>query len=196
MVLSGSGTGSDLSLSAADSGINLSSPTDSGLSLEADSGIQLQSPTDSGLSLEEEPLDLGGSSISSLELPEDEEVVELDDSDVGEPVQKDEEFLLSPSDEMFIDESDSGSQVIALEDSEAFDQDAATMVPAEGGQALLALLRDPGHWRLGKYRVAAEQELLSFVVTTQSSQRCAFDIYRCRYTPVIGGQAFFQNLAS
>ena len=147
IVLSGSGTGSDLSLSAADSGINLSSPTDSGLSLEADSGINLSSPTDSGLSLEEEPLDLGGSSISSLELPEDDEIVGLDDAmeeldgldSAAEPVKKDEEFLLSPSDEMFMDESDSGSQVIALEDSAAFDQDAATMVPGEGaGQALLA----------------------------------------------------------
>jgi excisionase family DNA binding protein len=137
MVLSGSGTGSDLSLSAGDSGINLSSPTDSGLSLEIDSGIQLDSPTDSGLSLEEEPLDLGGSSISSLELPEDEEIVDLDDMDTGSHpgVKRDEEFLLSPSDEMFMDESDSGSQVIALEDSAAFDQDAATLVP---GQALLA----------------------------------------------------------
>ena len=148
IVLSGSGTGSDLSLSAADSGINLSSPTDSGLSLEADSGINLQSPTDSGLSLDEEPLDLGGSSISSLELPEDDEVVGLDDADPFDgleavdsapaPVKKDEEFLLSPSDEMFMDESDSGSQVIALEDSEAFDQDAGMAQPDAGGQALLA----------------------------------------------------------
>lgn len=138
MVLSGSGTGSDLSLSAGDSGINLSSPTDSGLSLEVDSGIQLDSPTDSGLSLEEEPLDLGGSSISSLELPEDEEIVDLDEMDAESPsgVKKDEEFLLSPSDEMFMDESDSGSQVIALEDSAAFEQDAAALVP-DGGAALL-----------------------------------------------------------
>ncbi len=141
MVLSGSGSASDLSLSAGDSGINLSSPTDSGLSLEVDSGIQLDTPTDSGLSLEEEPLDLGGSSISSLELPEDEEIVDLDDMEAEAPsaVKKDEEFLLSPSDEMFMDESDSGSQVIALEDSAAFDQDAATLVPGDmEGQALLA----------------------------------------------------------
>ncbi|MEO8498354.1 MAG: helix-turn-helix domain-containing protein [Planctomycetota bacterium] len=137
MVLSGSGGGSSLSLSAGDSGINLSSPTDSGLSLEVDSGIQLDSPTDSGLALDEEPLDLGGSSISSLELPEDDDIVDFDDLDAEAPtsVKKDEEFLLSPSDEMFMDESDSGSQVIALEDSAAFDQDAATLVP---GQALLA----------------------------------------------------------
>jgi len=141
MVLSGSGSSSGLSLSAGDSGINLSSPTDSGLSLEVDSGIQLDSPTDSGLSLDEEPLDLGGSSISSLELPEDEEIVDLDDMDAEAPtaVKKDEEFLLSPSDEMFIDESDSGSQVIAIEDSAAFDQDAATLVPGGSvGQALLS----------------------------------------------------------
>jgi hypothetical protein len=49
-------------------------------------------------------------------------------------LKKDEEFLLSPSDEMFTDESDSGSQVIALEDSAAFDQDAARL----GQGALLA----------------------------------------------------------
>ena len=54
------------------------------------------------------------------------------------PVKKDDEFLLSPSDEMFMDESDSGSQVIALEDSAAFDQDAATMVQAGPQAALLA----------------------------------------------------------
>jgi hypothetical protein len=135
MILGGSDTGSDLALGAGDSGISLGSPSDSGLSLEADSGISLQSATDSGLSLEDE----GGSSISSLELPEDEDFVALDDADelasVG--VQKDEEFMLSPSDEMIGDESDSGSQVIALEDSEAFDQDAATMLQT-GGQALLA----------------------------------------------------------
>lgn len=117
---SGSDSGSDLSLSSADSGIDLSSPSDSGLSLEADSGISLQSPTDSGLSLEDDAVDASGSSISSLELPEDDEVA-LDDAG-GEPVQQDEQFMLSPSDEMFTDESDSGSQVIALEDSESFDQ--------------------------------------------------------------------------
>ncbi len=119
---SGTGTGSDLSLSAADSGIDLSSPSDSGLSLEADSGISLQSPTDSGLSLEDEAIDMGGSSISSLELPEDDEV-SLADVAADSGVQKDEQFMLEPSDDMFADESDSGSQVIALEDSEAFEQE-------------------------------------------------------------------------
>ena len=47
-------------------------------------------------------------------------------------LQQDEEFLLSPSDEMMGDESsDSGSQVIALDDSGAFDSDADVAV---GGQ--------------------------------------------------------------
>jgi len=141
LVLGGGDTGSDLALGAGDSGISLGSPSDSGLSLEADSGISLQSATDSGLSLDEDDVDFGGSSISSLELPDDEELVSLDDAEEFAPmgVQKDEEFMLSPSDEMLEDESDSGSQVIALEDSEAFDQDAATMLQADGGdQAMLA----------------------------------------------------------
>ena len=46
----------------------------------------------------------------------------LDDS---ASVQQDEQFMLTPSEDIpSLDESDSGSQVIALEDSEAFDQDA------------------------------------------------------------------------
>ena len=141
LVLGGSGLGSDLTLGAADSGINLGSPSDSGLSLEADSGINLQTPTDSGLSLDDEPLDLAGSHISSLELPED------DAAPAAAPrgrqagarqaaVKKDEEFLLAPSEDMFGDESDSGSQVIALEESGAFGDEALAMQPA--GDALLA----------------------------------------------------------
>ena len=108
----GSGKGSDVTLGTGDSGINIA-------------------PTDSGLSLEEEPLELGGSSVESLELPEDDEVISLEneaaDPDQATQLKADNEFLLSPGDQAE-DESDSGSQVIALEDSEAFDQDAATML--------------------------------------------------------------------
>jgi hypothetical protein len=112
-----SGKGSDVTLGAGDSGINLA-------------------PSDSGLSLEEEPLDLGGGSgVESLELPEDDEVVSLDDAAVdeeaGSQVKADNEFLLSAGETLDEDESDSGSQVIALEDSESFDQDAATMLKAD-----------------------------------------------------------------
>jgi hypothetical protein len=119
-----SGKGSDVTLGAGDSGINLS-------------------PTDSGISLEEEPLDLGaGSGVESLELPEDDEVIALEaeaaDPDQATQLKADNEFLLSPGDALQEDESDSGSQVIALEDSESFDQDAATMLKAEPGGALAA----------------------------------------------------------
>jgi Helix-turn-helix domain len=115
----GSGKGSDVTLGTGDSGINLA-------------------PTDSGLSLEEEPLELGGSGVDSLELPEDEEVISLDaeaaDPDQATQLKADNEFLLAPG-EKAEDESDSGSQVIALEDSEAFDQDAATMLGAQQAAA-------------------------------------------------------------
>lgn len=48
-----------------------------------DTGINLTSPSDSGLNLEEKPLDLAGSSVSSLELPEDDDIIDLDDLDAG-----------------------------------------------------------------------------------------------------------------
>jgi len=118
---SSTGKGSDVTLGSGDSGINLA-------------------PSDSGLSLEEEPLDLGGgSAVESLELPEDEEEVvslagdEEADQDQPTQVKADNEFLLSASDTLDEDESDSGSQVIALEDSAAFDQEAATMLKTEEG---------------------------------------------------------------
>src|SRR4051794_17007836 len=70
------GHGSDVTLGAGDSGINLS-------------------PSDSGLSLEEEPLDLGGGSgVESLELPEDEEVAlgsEAADQDQATQIKADNE---------------------------------------------------------------------------------------------------------
>lgn len=116
LVLGGSGIGSDVTLGGGDSGINLASPADSGLSLE------------------DEPLDLiGGSSVDgAFELPEDDDVISLStdlaDPDEATQLKADEEFLLSPGGEFGGDESDSGSQVIALEDSEAFDENADTML--------------------------------------------------------------------
>jgi hypothetical protein len=123
----GSGIGSDVTLRGGDSGINLK-------------------PTDSGLSLEEEPLDLGGSAVDSLELPEDDDIIALDedaaDPDQATQLKQDDQFLLSPSDALGDDESDSGSQVIALEDSESFDADAATMLRSAGSAPLQPLADD------------------------------------------------------
>jgi hypothetical protein len=81
-------------------------------------------------------MELVGSNIESLELPEDDEVIALD-HDAADPDEAtqlgSEDFQLGPRGEAIDDESDSGSQVIALEDSEAFDQDAATMLGQQGG---------------------------------------------------------------
>ena len=85
--------------------------------LASDSGVNLGSPQDSGISLEG-AVDLAGDSSVSLELPE-----------AGD-VHADEEFMLggTPDNDM----SDSGSQVIAISDSAAFGDDAATMVAPDG----------------------------------------------------------------
>jgi hypothetical protein len=101
-----------------------------------DTGINLTSPSDSGLNLEEEPLDLAGSSVSSLELPEDEDLLDLEDleaePEAAAPLQADEDFQLAPSAALQEDEEDSGSQVIALEDSSAFVAAAEAGVEGDG----------------------------------------------------------------
>ncbi len=111
--------------------------------LDSDSGEA--SASDSGLSLDTPPDDLSAS--SALELPEEDEMISLDDELMAAAddatLQQDEEFLLSPSGEMLGDESsDSGSQVIALEESDAFadeaviaeDSEEALLEPAESGE--------------------------------------------------------------
>ncbi len=100
----------------------------SDISVAGDSGINLMSPSDSGLSLESEPLDLAGSSISALDLGAE----LLDSGGSGSALaaggegsaidfQSDEEFQLSPSGVGF-DTDESGSQVIEVEDSEAISE--------------------------------------------------------------------------
>lgn len=131
LVLGGDDTGDalagdDLALDSGASGISLGSPSDSGLSLEADSGLGLSAATDSGLPLDDDLMGGSGSAISEFELPEDDEEASL--LAVTEPasraarVQPDEEFLLEPTLDALEDESDSGSQVIALEDSQLFSE--------------------------------------------------------------------------
>lgn len=121
------GGDSDLALAADDDDVVLaeSGSSEGELAIgSSDSGIGVANPSDSGLSLEV------NSSSGALELPEDDDMISLDDELVASPddatqLQQDEEFLLSPSDEMLGDESsDSGSQVIALDDSSAFESDS------------------------------------------------------------------------
>lgn len=110
-LFAGSGTGSDITLGASDSGINLSNPSDSGISLE-----DVSSEMGSGI-------DLGDDDMIELEADP------ADPDDVTD-LQTDDEFMLTPvaSDGDLDEESDdSGSQVIAL-DSDEFDESAATML--------------------------------------------------------------------
>jgi len=121
---------------AADAGDELvlgdssgSSGSDVTLSSE-DSGIQLSEPSDSGLLLDES-LDLSGSSNESLELGEESSISldeGVDDDEEATQLKADDDFLLTPLDDTGGDETeDSGSQVIAL-DSDSFDEQAETML--------------------------------------------------------------------
>lgn len=98
----------------------------------ADSGISL-SPNDSGISLDE-PFSLGGSDIDDLELPEDDDIIALEESagpDSATLLQSDDNFDLTPLDDSGLDDT-SGSQVIALEDSAIYTDDSApTMLGME-----------------------------------------------------------------
>jgi excisionase family DNA binding protein len=127
LVLGGSGSGSDITIGSGDSGISLMDPADSGLSLEG------------------EPLELGGSAIGdeSLVLGED-DMVSLGSDRAGmsaaTQLKSDDDFLLTPLDSAE-DESESGSQVIALDDAGAgFDASAATML--SDGDAGMAMLEE------------------------------------------------------
>ena len=96
LVLGGSGVGSDITIGS-------------------DSGISLVDPADSGLSLEE-PLDLAGSGVESLELGEDDMIELAEDADASSELKTDDDFLLTPLEEVGEDDgSESSSQVIALD---------------------------------------------------------------------------------
>jgi len=124
----------------------------SDISVSGDSGINLMSPSDSGLSLESEPLDLAGSSISALDLGSEfgggSGIGSGSGSGLSSPAksgrgsaidfQADEDFRLSPSG--VGGDLDDSSQVIEIEDSSAFsDADAfgqpefGDAVPVEAG---------------------------------------------------------------
>ncbi len=108
------------------------SDSSSELALEANqSGISL-SPNDSGISLGDEPLELGGSDIDELELPEDDMIVLEDAADPeSSTMMQEDDFNLTPLEQSLDGEDSSGSssQVIALEDSEIYaDESEATIL--------------------------------------------------------------------
>jgi excisionase family DNA binding protein len=123
LVLSESG-GSDVTLSAGDSGINLISPSDSGLALD------------------ELDLDLGGSGISSLDVAESAEKIEIEEEPVAKsrPARKDDDFLLTPLGEP--GEEDSSSQVIELDSAAELQESAAILTERTEETAVLEPVED------------------------------------------------------
>jgi hypothetical protein len=144
--------GSDLDLTAAGEGISDdelvlggSSGVGSDVTLGGDSGISLVDPADSGLSLEE-PLDLAAPGDESLELGEDDMISLADeavDHDAATQLKADDDFLLTPATEPGDEgeDSESGSQVIAL-DTEGSLDDAATVAHTPGGRGAVAMLEE------------------------------------------------------
>ena len=124
LVLGGSGTGSDITIGG-------------------DSGISLVDPADSGLSLSE-PLELGESdSSAALQLGEDDMISLGEEADTDAPTElkTDDDFLLTPLEEAADEESESGSQVIAL-DTEGEGDEAATMIAGSGAGGGMAAMLD------------------------------------------------------
>jgi hypothetical protein len=157
--------GSDLDLTAAGEGISEdelvlggSSGVGSDVTLGGDSGISLVDPADSGLSLEE-PLDLAATGDESLELGEDDMISLADeavDHDAATQLKADDDFLLTPATEPGDEgeDSESGSQVIAL-DTEGSSDEAATVVHTPGGGAVAMLEEDLSTAGLGIGAAAA-----------------------------------------
>ncbi|EMI45967.1 helix-turn-helix domain-containing protein [Rhodopirellula sp. SWK7] len=124
----------DLVISDDDDDLIVSS-AGSDISIAGDSGINLMSPSDSGLSLESEPLDLAGSSISALDLGAElaegsgsgsgssgygSGLIPDDGSGANMDFPSDEEFQLSPSGIQLEKSDDSESQEIDIENSDSF----------------------------------------------------------------------------
>lgn len=112
----------------------------------SDSGISLNDPADSGISLEASDVGLGGSALGSddsLLLGEEDLVSVSSESGVGSSpsqLQQDDDFLLTPLEDAMGDDSESSSQVIALDDPDSgFDPASATVMEG-GGDVDLAML--------------------------------------------------------
>ena len=117
------------------------------LILEAnESGIAL-SPNESGIMLGDEPLELGGSDIDDLELPEDDDIIMVDEEADPEMVtmMQEDDFSLTPHELSMDGDDSSGSQVIALADSEIYADDSeATLLGGDGGFSDPAMLDEGG----------------------------------------------------
>jgi len=104
-----------------------------------DSGIQLISASDSGLSLDE-PLQIGSSARRLLDLDEGAATTEEVAAEAVPEAKGDDEFLLTGVEEATEESSDSGSQVIALDSDDELS--SGMFAPAASGTGLLE--EEPG----------------------------------------------------
>lgn len=126
----GTGTGSDITITPGDSGINLIDPSDSGLSLEEPLELSAADDDDSSF-------DLSSSSSDSSDSGTLNDSAEFD-SDAVMELQGEDDFLLTPLEESVDDESqDSGSQVIALDSDSDFDDASAALGGPPAATAML-----------------------------------------------------------
>ena len=143
------------SSSSDDSEINITDEEDGVLVLggagsdvigASDSGISLNDPADSGISLEASDVGLGGSVISSddsLLLGEEDFLSANDAGAEGNSpsqLQQDDDFLLTPLEDALTDDSESSSQVIALDDPDSGCDPSSATVMEPGGDVDLAML--------------------------------------------------------
>lgn len=128
LVLGSGSSGSDLTHSAGgDSGISLIDPSDSGLALD-DDALEMKTNSPSGKT----SLNLGGGDDDLILLEEEA------DPNIATQLKADDDFLLTPTDDGAGQDSDSGSQVIALDADSDFDDGSATMVGGRlGGGGML-----------------------------------------------------------
>jgi hypothetical protein len=124
-----------------DDDLVLATSTGSGsdVTIGGDSGISLVDPTDSGLSLEE-PLELDREADDdSLELGEDDMLTFSEEPEAATADKADEGFQLTPMEDTGEEDSESGSQVIALE-TPAVSDAAPTMIAGGGAPVAAAML--------------------------------------------------------
>lgn len=108
--------------------------SDSSAELPLRSGKKASKSSGEDFALSDDVLELGGSDIDDFELSDSSDMISLVDSAEQDAatLMADDDFNLTPMEEAESDES-SGSQVIALEDSDLFaDQSAATQLGATG----------------------------------------------------------------
>lgn len=170
------GTGSDITVSAADSGISLDRPSDSGISLDR-------------------PPELGGSNIELLELGEADVISLEEDADLDSATQlgaqsAESDFVLTPDDEE-LGGDDSGSQVIALDTDESLGSVADMFQGSTPGMS--NMLADAGGSGPSILATSAGLSTMGDVVTVPATPEAPFSVWNivglscCAVLLILGG---------